>query len=111
MGAMHAAPAVIAALTIVVSPGNGNPSKHWTLRCGPAGGTLPHAPRACTRLAALDDPFAPVPKNEACTQIFGGPQTARITGRIRGRSVWATFNLRNGCQIARWRRLSFLLQP
>lgn len=109
MDAMYAATAVLAALTIVVSPGDGGASARWTLRCGPVGGTLPHARQACTRLLALRDPFAPVPKGTACTQIYGGPQTARVIGTFRGRRVWATFNRRDGCQTARWQRLSFLL--
>lgn len=79
-------------------------SKRWTLRCNPVGGTHPKAQRACARLASLAEPFAPVPRDAVCTQIFGGPQEALVTGTHRGRSVWARFNRRNGCQITRWNR-------
>jgi Subtilisin inhibitor-like len=83
-------------------------AKTYTLRCNPAGGTLPQPARACERLAQLQAPFAPTPKGMACTQIYGGPQIALVTGRFRGRSVRAHFNRKNGCEIARWNRLRFL---
>lgn len=79
-------------------------AKRWTLRCNPVGGTHPSARRACARLASLDEPFAPVPRDAVCTQVYGGPQEALVTGTYRGDSVWARFNRKNGCQIARWNR-------
>ena len=81
---------------------------HWTLRCGPAGGTLPRSARACRRLAPLGKPFAPVPKGVACTQIYGGPQIAIVSGTFRGRRVWARFSRVDGCQTERWNRVRFL---
>ena len=80
----------------------------WRLRCGPAGGTLPRPAAACRALAALERPFAPVPKDVGCTQIYGGPQVARVTGTFRGRRTWATFKRSDGCEIARWNRVRFL---
>jgi Subtilisin inhibitor-like len=79
-----------------------------TLRCDPAGGTLANSARACSRLAAMKSPFAPTPKNVACTQIYGGPETARVTGSYDGRRIWATFLRRDGCEIDRWNRHAFL---
>jgi hypothetical protein len=108
MQPMHAAAVALTALSIALSPGDGGATQHWTLRCGPAGGTLPRAAQACRRLAALTDPFAPVPKDAACTQVYGGPQTARVTGTFRGRSLWTRFARRNGCEIARWQKVEFL---
>jgi hypothetical protein len=46
-----------------------------------------------------------------CTQIYGGPQVARVTGRIDGRRVWATLGRTDGCEISRWDRLSPWLLP
>jgi hypothetical protein len=83
-------------------------ARTWRLRCNPAGGTLPRAAGACRRLAALERPFAPVPKDVGCTQIYGGPQVARVIGMLRGRRVWATFKRTDGCEIARWNRVGFL---
>jgi hypothetical protein len=79
-----------------------------TLRCDPPGGSLPRPTRACAALAALARPFAPIPKNVACTEIYGGPQTALVTGTYRGRRIWARFARRNGCEIDRWTRHGFL---
>lgn len=97
-------------LRIAVWPegrGSGAPQV-WTLRCEPARGTLPAPPAACRRLAALGRPFAPLRGDMQCTQIYGGPAEALVTGRYRGRRVWALLNRRDGCQIARWRRVAFL---
>ena len=96
-------------LHITVWPrGPDHAKRTWTLRCAPAAGTLPHRADACRRLASLRRPFRPVPRNVLCTQIYGGPQTALVTGRLEGRRVRARFNRRNGCEIARWNRVRFL---
>jgi Subtilisin inhibitor-like len=81
----------------------------WTLKCEPDAGTLPKRSAACDRLERLARPFALTPKNMACTDIYGGPQEARITGTHDGRRVWVTLSARNGCEIARWNRVKFLL--
>ena len=41
----------------------------------------------------------PVPKDKACTQIYGGPETASITGTWRGQPVMSRFARNDGCQI------------
>jgi hypothetical protein len=105
---MHAAAAAITALSIVASPGDGGAAKRWTLTCGPAGGSLPGAAAACRKLATLGAWYAPVPDGTACTQIFGGPETARVSGRFRGRRIWVTFRRTNGCETSRWARVAFL---
>ena len=87
---------------------NAVPTRVFTLRCGPVGGNLRSAGDACRRLAARDRPFAPLPKDAQCTQIYGGPQEALVTGRHRGQKVWVLLRLRDGCHIARWRSLAFL---
>ncbi|MFF1645120.1 SSI family serine proteinase inhibitor [Streptomyces sp. NPDC058240] len=97
-------------LTITVS-GSGNAAAEgaFELRCGPAGGSHPVARHACDRLDELTgegaDPFAPVPEDALCTQQFGGPATARVSGTWRGRSVDTVFSRTNGCEIARWNSL------
>ncbi|MEU1087436.1 SSI family serine proteinase inhibitor [Streptomyces sp. NPDC005892] len=78
-----------------------------------AGGDHPDAQGACDRLAEAEgtgeDLFRPVDKNAMCTQMYGGPATARITGTWRGRPVDTTVNRKNGCEIARWNALRPLL--
>ncbi|MFI8824123.1 SSI family serine proteinase inhibitor [Streptomyces sp. NPDC053431] len=82
----------------------------FELRCGGTpGGTHPAAENACKRLAqfAQDgaDPFAPVPADQMCTEQYGGPATAHITGHWKGRGVDARFSRANGCEIGRWENL------
>jgi len=84
----------------------------WTLRCNPAGGSLQKPARACTRLLAGGVKlFAPVPKSSVCTEIYGGPQRASVLGTVKGQPVRATFSRTNGCEIARWQRISPWLVP
>ena len=85
-----------------------SPHRAWTLRCNPAGGTLPRAAGACSRLARLERPFAPIPEGSVCTQQYGGPGYALVRGRLAGGSVWAIFRRRDGCEIHRWERVAFL---
>lgn len=80
----------------------------WTLRCDPAGGTLPRHERACRRLRGVRRPFAAIEARVACTEVYGGPAVAHVRGRYRGRRVSAWFKRTDGCQIARWDRLRFL---
>jgi hypothetical protein len=81
----------------------------WTLRCNPAGGTLPRPSAACQKLAAMTNPFAPIPKDTMCTEQYGGPQVAVISGTFRGNRIWTQLQNRNGCEIARFKRLAFLV--
>ncbi|GGO43756.1 hypothetical protein GCM10012286_28380 [Streptomyces lasiicapitis] len=83
----------------------------YTLECGPtgAGGTHPSPDDACERLDQLAadgaDPFAPVPRDAMCTEQYGGPETAYVTGTWQGRPVDASFSRTDGCRIARWNGL------
>ena len=104
-----AAIVVATSLHITVWPeGPTKAARAWTLQCDPVGGTLPHRASACRRLATIRRPFRPVPADAVCAQIYGGPQTARVTGRLRGARVRASFNRRDGCEIDRWDRVRFL---
>ena len=89
-------------LTITVRAGRGRAERTYTLSCDPAGGDHPDPEAACRLLNELKDPFAPVPADAMCTEIYGGPQTATVTGTLRGEPVKAQFSRTDGCQIARW---------
>ncbi|MEV7281911.1 SSI family serine proteinase inhibitor [Streptomyces sp. NPDC093111] len=98
-------------LTVVVADA-GSPEADGTFRLecgGTPGGTHPAAENACKRLeefaAAGVNPFAPVPADQMCTQQYGGPATAHITGDWQGRSIDARFSRGNGCEISRWENL------
>jgi len=84
----------------------------WTLRCNPPRGTLARPALACRRLAQGGPKlFAPTPPDTVCTEIYGGPQKARVIGRIGSTHVWTTFTRTNGCELARWNRISPWLVP
>lgn len=94
-------------LTIVVRlPELGGGGRRYRLRCDPPGGTHPDARAACAALAENPDALEPVPLDTACTEQFGGPETAQVEGTFRGRAITATFSRKNGCEIARWDALA-----
>jgi hypothetical protein len=104
-------PAPARSLEITVSSGSAADATTWTLTCDPAGGSHPTPEAACGVLDAAADPFAPVPADMGCTQIYGGPETATITGTWDGESVAAKYNRTDGCEIARWEALAAVLAP
>jgi hypothetical protein len=64
----------------------------------------------CATVDELDAAvFEPTPGDTACTQQFGGPEKATVTGTFRGEPVDASFSRENGCEIARWEDASELL--
>ncbi|MDQ3068019.1 MAG: subtilase-type protease inhibitor, partial [Actinomycetota bacterium] len=81
----------------------------WSVRCAPAAGTLPKPGIACRKLGAMTNPFAPLQKDLMCTDIYGGPQVALIKGTFRGRAISVLLQARNGCEIARFEKLKFLV--
>jgi len=108
VGVSYAATPPPTQLAFAVYPqGVGAPGvRRYTLRCGPAGGTVPHPAAACRVLASLPHPFAPVPSGAICSAIALGPQEAVVTGRLRGKPVSAHLTLRDSCEIERWRKLA-----
>lgn len=99
-------------LVVRVSAGPGEGQRTFTLHCDPPGGDHPDPETACRALSRMDDPFAPVPPDVACTEIYGGPQTATVTGTFRGDPVEARFSRADGCQIGRWdEHLALLVEP
>jgi hypothetical protein len=104
----QAASSTTADLQIEISIRNSEaPTKVWTLKC-PPGGNLPDAATACRKLGEVKDPFAPVPKGTACTQIYGGPEIAGVSGTFNSERVDTEFSRGDGCEIERWKRVSFL---
>lgn len=73
--------------------------------------TVPDAAAALTAVfehgQAIFFPEPGPPKR--CTQQYGGPQRALITGTFGGRAVHTELSLTDGCEIARWRALAPLL--
>ena len=67
--------------------------------------------KLCAAVAGMKaDAFEATPGNVACTQQYGGPETATVKGTLRGDPVDATFSRENGCEIARWNAARLLLE-
>jgi hypothetical protein len=65
---------------------------------------------ACATIAKLKpSELAATPSDTACTQIYGGPETASIRGTLDGQRVNASFKRTDGCEIARWKAVAPLL--
>jgi hypothetical protein len=100
-------PAALADLKVVVDPDGteSKPPRRVTIRCD-----APEDSPGCRALSKVEpETFEPTPGDVACTQQFGGPQTATVKGTLRGEPVDATFSLANGCEISRWRDASAVL--
>jgi Subtilisin inhibitor-like len=98
------APAPKVSLDITVSTTPSAPTKHWTLKCDPAGGTHPDPAAACAVLLKAKDPFAPLPKGVMCPMIRVGTKTAVVKGTYFGKQVDTTFTP-GGCDLAHWEQL------
>ncbi|MCI0143252.1 serine protease inhibitor [Arthrobacter bambusae] len=75
------------------------------------GSTLPDSRAALAAVEQFgEEIFFPVPRpDRICTQQYGGPQVATVTGRFHGREVSSRFSRTDGCEIARWRTMAALL--
>jgi hypothetical protein len=90
----------------------GQPSVTRVLRDPPVDGDAgdhPHPAAALSALATVPDPFAPVPPGTMATMVYGGPQTATVSGTWRGVPVDTTFCRTDGAQIHRWELVAPLL--
>ena len=63
------------------------------------------APAACTALAEVEIENYLVdgpPSDQECTEIYGGPDTAHLVGRVNDRPVDIVVDRVNGCGISYW---------
>jgi hypothetical protein len=105
-------------LTIVIWPfGKKKRPEVFRLACrggekapGNAARPVPNKTASCRRLLRLGAKgFAAVAPNVACTQVYGGPAIAEVTGLLNGKLLKARLTRTDGCEIARWDRVKFLL--
>ena len=104
-----------AELAITVKPSQDGTAVSYTLVCkegAPAAESQhPGAAAACAALkenAAILN--APGPRKDvSCTQQYGGPQVAVVTGWFLARRVHTEFRRTDGCEIARWQAMAPLL--
>jgi hypothetical protein len=80
-----------------------------TLRCGTppeATGFIGDAEKACRTVRATKQVLIHgPPDNVMCTEIYGGPQRARITGTVDKQRVDLEVTREDGCAIALWDEL------
>ena len=81
----------------------------YTLTCIPDGGTRPDRPEACQAVVQCRMVFDPPPTDQVCTEQYGGPEVAEVTGRVQDIAIDARFSRTDGCEISRWDRASALL--
>jgi hypothetical protein len=105
--AKSAGPADTTKLVVRVDGDGSGPAKERTLELTCNEGDTSDACAAASKLSAND--LAPTPADTACTQIYGGPETATIKGTLNGEPVDAKFSRSDGCEIKRWETASPLL--
>jgi hypothetical protein len=86
--------------------GHGSEARSATLTCDRDGGSHPNPAKACDALLEHEDALQPVGGDVACTEIYGGPQLATVSGS----GVHALLSRTNGCEIARWEALAPVLE-
>jgi len=91
-----------ARITVVVSMDGGKTKERSEITC-PG-----FASRACRSLKLNGDVLWP-DHGRICTEIYGGPQRARIRGEVDGRLVDVIIQRNNGCGIDDWDALRGVL--
>ncbi|YCQ26750.1 subtilase-type protease inhibitor [Arthrobacter sp. Z4-13] len=98
-----------AELAITLKPSAGEPEVHYTLVClngapDDAESKHPSPDAACSALKANAALLNPTPQraDQVCTEQYGGPQEAAVTGVVDGVPVDAAFARTNGCEISTW---------
>jgi hypothetical protein len=103
-------------LTVSVKDGEGKEA-NGTLKCeeGTAEGSgflESSADEHCRAARGLEQLLTTQPpKDRVCTQVYGGPQTARITGTFGAQDVARSLSRTDGCQIEDWKQADALLAP
>ena len=103
------------------APGKPAPETQLTIRVDPDGDgpepaeqariSCPGEDPACAAAEQLRPAdFEPTADDIACTEQFGGPQTATISGSLEREKVDGRFSRQDGCAIARWDKVAPLLE-
>jgi hypothetical protein len=92
----------------MVKPSESEAALNYTLVCKDGVPTdessHPSAAAACTALKDNPAVLSPAPSgtDHSCTQQYGGPQEATVTGIVDGSPVDSSFARRDGCEIGLW---------
>lgn len=101
-------------LSIAVKAGPEDPAKATTLICN-GSSPLPESSvsdpaAACAAVQKFGSAiFSPTVPNRQCTMQYGGPQTAQVTGTVKGQAVAKSFSLTDGCEISDWNSFAAVL--
>jgi len=115
---LGAGPYPIADLTITITLAEGGTATTSRLACLGDTATVTGDPGVSpegTMCLALNDPairdriVLGEPADIACTEQYGGPQVATITGTLDGADVDTSFHRSNGCGIDDWELLTAFL--
>jgi len=90
-------------LTVTIRAHARSTPVRWTLRCDPAGGTVPDPAAACAALRRIR-PFAQRSIRMACPMIMAGDGRIVVTGTWYGQSVHRNF-IDGGCDLGHFREL------
>jgi hypothetical protein len=92
----------------MVKRAESEPAQNYTLVCKDGTPTAesshPSAAAACKALKDNPAVLSPAPRqtDQACTQQYGGPQEATVTGVVDDSPVDTSFARRDGCEIGLW---------
>ena len=76
----------------------GKPAESAELDCA-----ADEASGACGLVAELPGDFAtPTSPDQACTEIYGGPDVVELDGTLNGEQISTALTRANGCEIARF---------
>jgi hypothetical protein len=92
-------PRTIDHLTVTYDDGSGE-VRTFDVTCDPRS-----TDATCAYLDSIGGPVPAVPDGQVCSMLYGGPQTARVTGMWHGRPVAETYSRTDGCEVARWSRM------
>jgi len=80
----------------------------WTIDCA---NEDPEQNYACEFLANTDlGVFGSAAAPGPCTEIYGGPETAQVSGEVRGDNVNITYSRTDGCRIMRFNQVVILFE-
>ena len=98
-------PAYKAKLQVVESMPGGQ-ARHWSLRCDPAGGTMPDAAAACRLLATDARILHPMRATHImCPMIMANARTFTISGTWYGTKLHEVVT-DGGCDLSRWSKMA-----
>lgn len=84
----------------------GGQARHWSLRCDPAGGSMPDAAAGCRLLSTDATILHPMRTTHImCPKIMANARTFTITGTWHGTRLHEVVT-HGGCDLSRWSKMA-----